>query len=128
MYLKTINNFKLSPVNTYNINMKFSPVIFINEDVILISSIFLETAATFCLKNTLINKKWFIPAYLAYGISFYLFPKSLNKYSLSLAYTIWSGLGIILTTFIDVFLYKLIITKQNIFGICLIISGIKLLN
>lgn len=128
MYLQTVNNFKLSPVYTYNVNMKFSPIIFINEDTILISSIFLETAATYCLKKTLINKIWFIPAYIGYGVSFYLFPKSLNKYSLSLAYTIWSGLGIILTTFIDVFYYKLLITKQNILGILLIIFGIKLLN
>ena len=70
-------------------------------DIYLASSILLETLSTCCLKNTLNNKIWFLPVYTGYGISFYTFPKCLNKYSLSVAYTIWCGGGIILTNIFD---------------------------
>ena len=72
------------------------------------------------------NKLWFIPTYMGYGISFYIFPKSLIKYSLSNAYTIWCSLGIILTTIIDYVFYKQIINFNKFIGIVLIITGIKI--
>ena len=92
----------------------------------LISSIVVETIATSCLKKTLCNKLWFLPVYLGYGLSFYTFPKSLTKFSLSSAYTIWCAVGIILTTFIDTIVYKEIITWKKLFGIFIIIFGIVL--
>ena len=82
-------------------------VYMVNADQYLFSSIVLETLSTTLLKQTNKNKLWFIPTYLGYGISFYIFPKSLTKYSLSNAYTIWCSLGIILTTIIPTFKYKL---------------------
>lgn len=97
----------------------------VNADQYLFSSILLETLSTTLLKQTNENKLWFIPTYLGYGISFYFFPKSLDKYSLSNAYTIWCSIGIILTTLIDYIFYKEYITLRRIIGIILIISGIK---
>ena len=49
----------------------------------LTSSIILETACTVCLSKVNQNKLWYIPIYTGYGVSFYLFPKSLEKYSLN---------------------------------------------
>ena len=92
----------------------------------LLSSILLETVSTCCLKKTLTNKVWFIPVYLGYGTSFYVFPKALTKFSLSYAYTIWCGLGIILTTLVDVFIYKELLSLKKIMGSIIIIMGIKI--
>ena len=57
-------------------------------ETILTSSILLETACTVCLTKVNENKLWYIPIYTGYGLSFYLFPKALDKYSLNLAYTV----------------------------------------
>tara|TARA_X000000368_G_scaffold325827_1_gene262850 strand:- start:7017 stop:7397 length:381 start_codon:yes stop_codon:yes gene_type:complete len=92
----------------------------------LVSSILLETLSTCCLKNTINNKIWFLPVYAGYGISFYTFPKSLNKYSLSIAYTIWCGAGIILTNIFDKIFYKEIITFKKTISTAFILLGVFL--
>jgi len=99
-------------------------VLLSNPDKILISSIILETCSTALLKKTITNKLWLFPVYSGYATSFYLFPKSLEKYSLSSAYCIWCVGGIILTTIIDRILYQQIITKRNIISILIMIIGI----
>ena len=35
---------------------------------------------------------------MGYGVSFYMFPKCLAKYTLSTAYTLWCGFGIVFTS------------------------------
>ena len=91
----------------------------------LLSSILLESLSTACLKKTIKNNLWFIPVYTGYGISFYLFPKSLSKFSLNYAYSIWCGTGMIITLLVDVFIYKQIVNIQQIIGLIIIIFGIK---
>ena len=117
---------KLPPTNSlFFLNSK----IFLDTyDKYLISSIILESLSTFTLKKTLNNKYWFFAVYLGYGISFYIFPKALEKYSLSYAYTIWCGLGLIITTILDLIFYKTKITTKKIIGTLTIISGIKLIK
>ena len=114
-----INNYYLIPNN--NVNM-----IAITPDTYLFTSIILETASTICLRNVNYNKLWYIPSYLGYGVSFYIFPKSLTKYNLSTAYQIWSGFGIILTTLIDTIFFKYILKIKNLLGILIMIIGIGL--
>jgi multidrug transporter EmrE-like cation transporter len=63
---------------------------------------------------------------MGYGISFYIFPKSLVKYSLSTAYTIWCGVGLILTTSVDILIYKELLTIRKILGLLAVIIGIKI--
>lgn len=75
----------------YNFNKIF---LLSKPDKILISSIILETCSTALLKKTNINKLWLIPVYSGYAVSFYIFPKCLEKYSLSSAYCIWCVGGI----------------------------------
>lgn len=100
------------------------PAMVCKEDVFLLSSILLETMSTIFLKKTLNNKLWFAPVYFGYGISFWTFPKALRKYSLSLAYTIWSAGGIMLTTAMDIILYNEVITFKRLFASVLIILGL----
>tara|TARA_B100000989_G_C19402236_1_gene410483 strand:- start:305 stop:718 length:414 start_codon:yes stop_codon:yes gene_type:complete len=95
-------------------------------DLILFSSIILETFSTICMKKTLNNKIWFLPVYGGYMSSFYMFPKTLTKYSLSSAYLLWCGIGIILTTLLDNIIYKEIITIKKISGSLIIIIGMIL--
>ena len=97
-------------------------------DSYLITSILLETIATCSLKLTINNKLWFIPVYLGYGISFYIFPKCFIKYSLSTAYFIWCGMGIIFTNSIDYYIFKEIMNRKKILSIIFILCGIKFAN
>ncbi len=120
---------KLNPI------MISKPVLFLNKltvpvspDMFLASSIIVETACTFCLPNVNNNKLWYIPIYTGYGLSFYLFPKCLDKYSLSTAYTLWSAFGIILTFIFDILLKREIFKFKKIIGISTIIYGISLMK
>ena len=101
-----------------NINMLQS------ADKFLMSSILLETCSTALLKNTEKNKIWFIPVYTGYAVSLYIFPKSLEKYALSSAYSIWCIGGIILTTTIDRIFFKEYLTLKKVISILVMISGI----
>lgn len=69
-----------------------------------------------------------ISSILLYGICFFFLAKSLENITLSVAYAIWSGIGIVATTLISVFIFKENITLAGVFGIVLIISGVTLLN
>tara|TARA_Y100000591_G_scaffold333389_1_gene377009 strand:+ start:33298 stop:33657 length:360 start_codon:yes stop_codon:yes gene_type:complete len=100
----------------------------VNPDVYLYGSIALEVLSTTGLKKTLINKIWYIPVYCGYGVSFYIFPKALSKYSLSYAYTLWCAIGIILTSAVDIIFYNELLTLRKILGILIIISGIKVVK
>ncbi len=115
------NNNKFYIVANKNINM-----ISISPDIYLFLSIILETSSTICLRNVNYNKLWYFPSYIGYGISFYIFPKSLTKYSLSTAYQIWCGAGIILTRIIDTLYFNNILKIKNLIGILIIIIGIML--
>lgn len=97
-------------------------------EVYLTSSIILETACTVCLSKVNQNKLWYIPIYTGYGVSFYLFPKALDKFSLNLAYTIWSGFGIIFTFLLDIILKKEVFTIKKLFGIFTVIYGIYMIK
>ena len=99
-----------------------------SPDTYLASSISLETACTFCLSNVNNNKLWYIPIYTGYGMSFYLFPKCLNKYSLSTAYTLWSGFGIILTLILDLLLKREVFKFKKLLGIFVVVYGISMIK
>ncbi len=99
-----------------------------SSELYLASSIILETGCTLCLSNVNSNKLWFIPIYAGYGVSFYLFPKCLDKFSLNLAYTLWSGFGIIFTFFIDIALKREVFHIKKLFGIMTVIYGISLIK
>lgn len=130
IYPITCNN-NLVFYSSYEINRNSDILMILkpsNAEIFLLSSILLETISTACLKKTLINKLWFIPVYTGYGLSFYMFPKSLTQFSLSSAYSIWCGLGMLLTFMIDKIIYNQIITRQKMLGCLILIYGIKLIK
>lgn len=106
------------------LSIKKLPSFHVSPEVYLTSSIVLETACTLCLPKVNENKIWFAPIYAGYGISFFLFPKALEKFQLNVAYAIWSGFGIILTYLVDVAMKRDMITIKKILGMLSIINGI----
>jgi len=124
----TYQNYPIISQN-YPISSQNYPIMIYNPtkpDLILLTSIILETCSTIMIKKTLNNKLWFIPVYVGYGLSFYMFPKSLSKFSLSSAYNIWCGVGILLTLIFDNIIYKEFISIKKLVGSLIIIYGIKL--
>ena len=57
---------------------------------------------------------------ISYGLYFYCFSKSLLYIHLSIAYAIWSAIGIVAASLISV--------TAGCFGIALIIAGVVILN
>lgn len=99
-------------------------------NVFLAISIVTELIATTFLKYTEgFTKLWpSVITILAYGICFYCFSRALEHINLSFAYALWSGLGIVVSTMISVFLFKESITFGGLIGIVLIIVGVVILN
>ena len=65
---------------------------------------------------------------LSYAICFYSFAKALEHINLSFAYALWSGLGLVVSTLISVFVFKEGITPGAVVGIVLILAGVVILN
>lgn len=64
----------------------------------------------------------------SYGFCFFFFSKSLDQINLSVAYALWSGIGIVVSTLISVYIYKETISFWGIIGILFILIGVVLLN
>ncbi|CAH1853275.1 DMT family transporter [Convivina intestini] len=65
---------------------------------------------------------------LTYGFCFYCFALSLKSVNLSIAYAVWAGLGIVITTLIAVFFWKEPINWPIIIGITLIVIGVVIVS
>lgn len=64
----------------------------------------------------------------AYAACFYFLSLSLKTINLSVAYTLWAGLGILVTTFIAVLVWKEPLSLVDVVGIVLILIGVVVLN
>lgn len=65
---------------------------------------------------------------ISYGVCFYCFARALEHINLSFAYALWSGLGIVVSTLVSVFIFKEGITPGGIAGIVLILIGVVVIN
>jgi small multidrug resistance pump len=65
---------------------------------------------------------------LAYSICFLFFSKCLQNINLSIAYSTWSAIGILVSTIISVIIFKQGITFLGIIGLALIVIGVAILN
>lgn len=63
-----------------------------------------------------------------YFLCFFFFSKALNALNLGVAYALWCGIGIVVSTIIGILIYKETISKLGIIGILLILAGVILLN
>lgn len=86
-----------------------------------------ELIGTTLLKMSQGFSKWGIGivALIAYVI---FFSKSLKIIDLGVAYAIWSGVGIVITTIIGIIIWKEKVNLITILAITMIIIGIMLLN
>src|SRR5690606_14690416 len=65
---------------------------------------------------------------VCYVIAFYLLSHVVKTIPLGVTYAIWSGVGIILTAAVSVFVYRLPLDWPALIGIGLIVSGVVVMN
>ena len=65
---------------------------------------------------------------IGYGVAFYFLSLSLKTIPIGVAYAIWSGVGIVLTIAVGVFLWRESLDIARIIGSALIIGGILIIN
>jgi len=63
-----------------------------------------------------------------YGLSFYLLSLSLKVMPIGTAYALWSGIGIVLTVFVGILLWREQVDWARGIGIALILIGILVIN
>jgi Membrane transporters of cations and cationic drugs len=65
---------------------------------------------------------------LLFGTAVFMLSKTVEHIPLYIAYGLWGALGIVLVCLISVLFLKESINLPTIFGICLIVSGVILVN
>lgn len=98
--------------------------------LILFISILFEIFATSMLKlsDGFTNLIPSIALVIGFGISFTLLIISLKFIPLSIAYSIWAGLGTAGTALVGMFLFNEILSGLNVFGLMIIIVGVVIMN
>jgi len=101
-----------------------------NSWVLLYSAIVLEIGGTMAIKYSEGFSKLF-PSTCVIGLycaSFYAMSLAVKKIELGVAYAIWSGVGIILTSALGVMLFNEEINLKKIVSIMIIMIGVISLN
>lgn len=65
---------------------------------------------------------------LLYVASFYLLSVALKTLPLGIAYAIWGGLGIVLTSLISVVVFRQTLDMMALLGIAMIVGGVVVIN
>jgi small multidrug resistance pump len=96
----------------------------------LILAIVLEVAGTICMKLSMGFSRLApsILTFVFYGLAFTALTFSLKKIDISIAYTVWSGIGTSLIVIIGFIYFKEQITSLKLASIALIILGVIGLN
>ena len=63
-----------------------------------------------------------------YAISFYLLTQTLKTIPLGIAYALWGGLGIVLTSLVGLVLFKQSLDTAAVVGIAMIVGGVVVMN
>ncbi|WP_057419773.1 DMT family transporter, partial [Pseudomonas syringae] len=63
-----------------------------------------------------------------YGFAFYGLAQALKGLPLGIAYAIWAGLGIVLTTLVGVIVFKQRLDLPALIGIVFIVTGVIVMN
>lgn len=98
--------------------------------VYLMLSIIFEVIGSACLKMSegFTNVVPSLLLIVFYGLSFSIFVLALKTISLSVGYSIWSGLGTAGAALVGVLLFNEVMTTLNLFGLVVIIVGVVLIN
>jgi small multidrug resistance pump len=65
---------------------------------------------------------------LGYAVSFYALSQTLNVFKLGIVYAIWSGIGMVLITFLGWVIYGQKMDWAALVGIALIIAGVVVIQ
>lgn len=89
-----------------------------------------EVFATTCLKlaDGFAKPVYLIGSAIGYPLSFFCFSLSLREIEISIAYAVWSGIGVIGTSILGVLLFREGLGLQKVLCIALITIGIVGLN
>ena len=103
---------------------------FIMKHLYLALAIISEVIATSALNASQQFTKWIPSAItiIGYLLAFYFLSLTLRTMPVGIAYAIWSGVGIVLTTVIGIFMFKQVPDFPAIIGIMLIIAGVLVMN
>ncbi len=63
-----------------------------------------------------------------YAIAFYFLSLTLSTIPVGVAYAVWSGIGIVLTSIIGWFLFSQSLDTAALIGIALILAGVAVIN
>lgn len=98
--------------------------------IILFFSVLFEVFATSMLtiSNGFTNLLPSIALIVGYGISFTLLIFALKSVPLSIAYSLWAGIGTVGAALVGVILFNEILSGINIFGLIIIIAGVVIMN
>lgn len=96
-------------------------------------AIVLEVLGTSCMKLSFgLTRLWpTLGMFFFYSLSFTGLSLALKVLDVSVAYAIWAGVGIVLITMIDLYVFKANLSLAKLFAILLILVGavmLKLLN
>ena len=65
---------------------------------------------------------------LLYAVSFYMLAQTVKTIPLGIAYAIWGGLGIFLTTMVGMVVFKQRLDPAALVGIVMIVGGVVVMN
>ncbi|GAF59511.1 LOW QUALITY PROTEIN: ethidium bromide-methyl viologen resistance protein EmrE [Psychrobacter sp. JCM 18902] len=63
-----------------------------------------------------------------YAISFYLLTQTIKTIPLGIAYALWGGLGIVLTSLVGLIFFKQSLDTAAVVGIAMIVGGVVVMN
>ena len=69
-----------------------------------------------------------VSALLSYGVCFYFLSLAMRKIPLGVTYATWSAVGLVLTSFISVMIFKETLNVYSNIGLILIIIGVVMVN
>ncbi|AXY58586.1 MULTISPECIES: SMR family transporter [Acinetobacter] len=85
--------------------------------------------STFLVKSEGFSKLFpSIMVIIIYSLAFYLLSQVIKTIPLGIAYAIWGGVGIVLTTIVGYVLFKQTLDAPAMIGIVLIVSGVVIIN
>lgn len=98
--------------------------------VYLVIAILAEVAATSALKATegFTRPQALLLVVVGYSLAFFCLSLTLRTIPLSVAYAVWSGVGLVLLALVGRFTYGQQLDTPAILGISLILAGVIILN
>jgi len=97
--------------------------------VLTVAIVFEVIGTSFLMASQQFTRLWpTVGMAVAYLVSFYFLSQALNYLPLGIAYALWSGLGIILTLGVGIFVFQQIPDLPAVIGVALILAGVVVIN